>query len=95
MEGKVKFYNPMKRFGFILGDDGKEYFVHKSGLKAGTFLKENDTVKFDPAESERGLQAQNVEKTGEGAPSPRNQGNAPAEDGAEESSEDEYSDDSE
>jgi CspA family cold shock protein len=64
MKGKVKFYNPMKRFGFITGEDGKEYFVHKSALKPGAFLKENDEVTFDGAESERGLQAQNVENVG-------------------------------
>ena len=61
MEGTVKWFNNQKAFGFITGEDGKDYFVHKNALKQGTFIRENDKVAFDPAEGERGLQAQNVE----------------------------------
>jgi CspA family cold shock protein len=60
MKGKVKFFNVMKGFGFIAGDDGKEYFVHKTGLTKGTLLRENDTVTFNPAESDKGPKAENV-----------------------------------
>jgi CspA family cold shock protein len=28
MTGKVKWFNPNKGYGFILTDDGHEYFVH-------------------------------------------------------------------
>ncbi|MFP3949874.1 MAG: cold-shock protein [Candidatus Micrarchaeia archaeon] len=62
MEGTVKFFNEMKRFGFIAGEDGKEYFVHASGLKEGTSINEGDKVKFDVAEGDRGPKAENVEK---------------------------------
>ena len=60
MEGKVKWFNRNKGYGFIEGDDGEEYFVHHSALAQGTFIQENDRVSFDPAETERGKQAQNV-----------------------------------
>jgi len=62
VEGTVKFFNSMKHFGFIAGDDGKEYFVHSSGLKAGTSITEGDKVSFNPAQGDRGLKAEEVEK---------------------------------
>lgn len=62
MKGKVKFYNEMKGFGFIAADDGKEYFVHQTGLKEGTTIHDNDDVSFDVVEGDRGPKAINVEK---------------------------------
>ena len=62
VEGTVKFFNEMKRFGFIAGDDGKEYFVHASGLKEGTTIREGDRVKFEVVQGERGPKAEQVEK---------------------------------
>jgi len=62
MDGKVKFFNNMKGFGFIAGDDGKEYFVHKSGLAEGTELNENDEVTFEVVEGDRGPKADKVAK---------------------------------
>ena len=62
MNGKVKFFNEDKHFGFISGEDGKEYFVHSSGLTDGTHIAENDEVSFDVEEGDRGLKAVNVKK---------------------------------
>ena len=62
MEGKVKFFNNMKGFGFIAGDDGKEYFVHKSGLTEGTTITEDDEVTFEVVEGDRGPKAEKVTK---------------------------------
>ena len=62
MKGKVKFYNWKKRYGFIHGEDGKDYFVHMTGITKGTKLFEGDDVVFDVEESERGPKAINVRK---------------------------------
>lgn len=60
MKGTVKFFNDMKGFGFISAEDGKEYFVHQTGLNEGVVLQENDNVTFDVAEGDRGPKAVNV-----------------------------------
>jgi len=60
MKGKVKFFNQMKGFGFIAGEDGKEYFVHKTGLNEGVVINEDDSVTFDVTEGDRGPKAINV-----------------------------------
>ncbi len=62
MKGKVKFFNRMKGFGFISGEDSKEYFVHESGIKEGKSLDENDEVTFDVEAGDRGPKAVNVVK---------------------------------
>lgn len=60
MNGTVKFFNNMKGFGFIAGEDGKEYFVHQSGLTEGTTINENDEVTFEVVEGDRGPKADKV-----------------------------------
>lgn len=62
MNGKVKFFNEMKGFGFIIGDDGNQVFVHKTALGDGVILKENDSVTFDVEQGDKGLKAVNVQK---------------------------------
>ena len=52
----------MKGFGFIAGEDGKEYFVHQTGLQDGISLNENDAVEFEIEEGDRGPKAVNVGK---------------------------------
>lgn len=61
VEGKVKFFNSMKRFGFISGDDGQDYFVHQSGIEGGT-LNEGDRVSFEVTQGDRGPKADKVKK---------------------------------
>jgi CspA family cold shock protein len=60
--GTVKLYNTNKSFGFIAGDDGKDYFVHVTGLKTGTTIAEGDRVRFEIVEGEKGPKADLVEK---------------------------------
>ena len=69
MNGTVKFFNTSKGFGFIAGEDGKEYFVHKTGLNEGVTLNDNDSVTFDVTEGDRGPKAVNVSKGNGGSKS--------------------------
>jgi len=62
MKGKVKFFNQEKEFGFIIGDDGKDYFFHKSGLEDGVSINEDDAVEFSTEQGDKGLKAINVKK---------------------------------
>jgi len=64
MNGTVKFFNGEKGFGFITAEDGNDYFVHKTGLKEGVTLQDNDSVTFDVTQGDKGPKAVNVEKRG-------------------------------
>jgi len=58
-QGKVKFFNQSKGFGFIKDSENeKEYFVHVSGLIDQ--IKENDEVTFELQEGRKGLNAVKV-----------------------------------
>jgi cold shock protein len=62
MEGKVKWFNAEKGFGFIEREEGEDVFVHFSAIQGDGFktLDEGQTVEFDIVEGNRGLQAANV-----------------------------------
>jgi len=61
--GKVKWFNTQKGFGFIVQEDNKDLFVHFKDVLGGIeSLKENDQVEFEVAEGRKGLQAVNVKK---------------------------------
>ena len=58
--GTVKFFNNAKGFGFITPDDGgKDVFVHQSALT--NEITEGDKVSYDVEETEKGLNAINIE----------------------------------
>ncbi|WP_257659145.1 cold-shock protein [Parapedobacter lycopersici] len=58
-EGKVKFFNETKGFGFITPNDGgRDVFVHTSGLKSQ--IRENDEVSFEVEQGKKGPSAVNV-----------------------------------
>jgi CspA family cold shock protein len=60
MNGRVKFFNDAKGFGFIKDNESeKEFFVHATGLVDR--IEENDEVVFEVVEGKRGLNAVNVE----------------------------------
>jgi len=62
MRGKVKFFNEEKGFGFIGGEDGKDYFVHFSAIISDGYktLRSDQEVTFSPSKTPKGLSAENV-----------------------------------
>jgi CspA family cold shock protein len=63
-QGKVKWFNDAKGYGFIARDDGPDVFVHYSAIQGDGFrsLAEGQTVSFEINEGPKGLQAANVTK---------------------------------
>jgi len=59
-QGKVKFYNRNKRYGFIKGDDGTDYFFHETGLSEGIYVEDNDKVEFTVEDGDRGKKAVDI-----------------------------------
>ncbi|MEA4891115.1 MAG: cold shock domain-containing protein [Peptococcaceae bacterium] len=64
MQGKVKWFNKEKGFGFIEREEGNDVFVHFSAIQEDGFksLQEGEAVEFDIVEGPKGLQAANVVK---------------------------------
>jgi len=59
MQGRVKFYDEKKGFGFILENEtDKEYFVHATGCVDK--IKKDDVVEFEVTQGKRGMNAINV-----------------------------------
>ncbi|HOI75390.1 MAG: cold-shock protein [Syntrophaceae bacterium] len=61
-EGKVKWFNEKKGFGFIQTDEGEDIFVHFSAIQDSGFktLQEGQRVSFDIEKGRKGLAAANV-----------------------------------
>ncbi len=62
MQGKVKWFNPDKGYGFIETEEGTDVFVHFSAIQVEGFktLEEGQSVEFEVVEGDRGAQAANV-----------------------------------
>ncbi len=63
-QGKVKWFNNKKGFGFIERSAGGDVFVHYSAIVSDGYktLKEGDSVGFTITKGPKGFQAENVEK---------------------------------
>jgi len=62
--GKVKWFNPIKGFGFIAQESGADVFVHQTSILGSGYrtLMEGDEVTFDVVNAEKGLKAMNVQR---------------------------------
>lgn len=65
MNGRVKWFNNEKGYGFIDHSSGEDIFVHYSAIKQDGYktLAEGQVVNFDLIETPKGLQAINVTAT--------------------------------
>ncbi len=63
-QGKVKWFNAEKGFGFIEREGGDDVFVHFSAIQSEGFksLDEGQEVTFEVEQGQRGPQATNVQK---------------------------------
>jgi CspA family cold shock protein len=63
-QGRVKWFNDAKGFGFITQESGEDVFVHFSAVAGQGFksLAEGDRVEFEVTRGPKGLQAANVRK---------------------------------
>jgi CspA family cold shock protein len=65
LQGKVKWFNNTKGYGFIGQDSGPDVFVHYSAIAMDGFktLNEGDPVEFEVVQGQKGPQADRVTKT--------------------------------
>jgi CspA family cold shock protein len=66
--GKVKWFNAKKGYGFITRDNGEELFVHFRAIKGDGYrsLEDGEDVSFSVIQGNKGLEAQEVLRSQEG-----------------------------
>ena len=62
LEGIVKWFDPRKGFGFVIGPEGQDIFVHFSVIQGEGFrvLKDGSRVNYDATKTEKGWKATRV-----------------------------------
>lgn len=62
VQGAVKWFDPKKGFGFIVGPEGQDIFVHFSQIEGVGFrvLKDGSLVRYDAERSDKGWHATRV-----------------------------------
>ncbi len=65
VDGQVKWFDPRKGFGFLVGPDGQDIFVHFSCIVGDGFRVLNDDahVNYDAEETDKGWKATRVQLT--------------------------------
>ena len=61
-QGKVKWFDATKGYGFITREEGKDVFVHFNAINSDGYkkLEEDDVVQFEVEEGDKGLSAKKV-----------------------------------
>lgn len=64
IKGIVKWFNNPMKYGFVVSEDGKEYFVHFSEIMTEGYktLKRGEAVQFEAEETPKGNKAVHVER---------------------------------
>jgi len=60
--GQVKWFDPKKGYGFVIGPDGQDVFIHYTHIKGDGFrcLKDGEWVEYELVEGDKGLQGVDV-----------------------------------
>ncbi len=60
--GKVKWFDPKKGYGFIIGEQGQDVFVHYTSIQGDGFraLKDGEIVTYELVQGDKGHQARTV-----------------------------------
>jgi len=68
--GKVKWFDPKKGYGFIIGEAGQDVFVHYTSIQGDGFraLRDGETVDYELLEGDKGFQARNVVRASASSP---------------------------
>jgi cold shock CspA family protein len=60
MKGKIIHFNQEKSFGFIMGENGENYFFHTSDTNLPFEVSKNKMVSFNTSSNQKGLCAKNI-----------------------------------
>jgi CspA family cold shock protein len=67
VDGNVKWFDPRKGFGFIVGPQGQDIFVHYTVIQGDGFrvLKDGSSVRYDANKTDKGWKATKVTRNEE------------------------------
>ena len=60
ISGTIKVWKDEEGWGFIEGDDGKDYFLNIANVRRGQTIRANCQVSFDVFQGQRGSEAENI-----------------------------------
>ncbi len=70
-KGQVKWFDPKKGYGFVVGPENQDVFIHYSQIQSEGFktLRDDEWVEYELIQSDKGWQARNVRAVaGESSP---------------------------